>query len=147
MEKYLINTRNMSLDEKISWVINKVPHILLNDMNIDISDVNNVVDNNGDTLCILESEYCGDKAAKKAIESAINLLNTDITLLKSTNGILIMLTVSPNFKFEGVDPIDVIDTHVPYESPIILGTSTNYTFSENYVEAIIVFAGSKPIGR
>ena len=120
MNKYFKNTKDMSLDEKISWVIDKVPHILLNDVNIDISDVNNVVDNNSDILCILESEYCGDCAAKKAIESAINLLNTDITLLKSTNGILIILTMPPNYIFEGDELLGVIDTHVPYESPIML---------------------------
>ncbi len=39
MTKYLKNTKGMSLDEKISWVIDKVPHILLNDVNIDISDL------------------------------------------------------------------------------------------------------------
>ena len=136
----------MGLDEKISWVIDKVPHILLNDMNIDISDVDNVLNNNGDTLCILESEYCGNYAAKKAIELAINLLNTDISLLKSTNGILIMLTVPPNYIFKGDDVLNVIDTHVPYESPITLGTSTNYTFSENHVEVTIVFTGLKHRG-
>ena len=46
MNKYLKNTKNMTLEEKISWVIDKVPHILLNDMNIDISDVNDIVDYN-----------------------------------------------------------------------------------------------------
>ena len=143
MKKYLKKIKNMSLDEKISWVIDKVPYILLNDMNIDISNVNNVVDNEGDAICILESTHSGDQVAKKAIESAINLLNTDIMLLKSTNYILIMLTVPPNYIFEGDDLLDVINTHVPYESPIMLGTSTNYTFSENYVKSTIVFVGSK----
>ena len=143
MKKYLKNTENMSLDEKISWVVDKVPHILLNDMNIDISDVNNVLDNEGDTICILESEYSGDQAAKKAIESAINFLNEDIMLMKSTNCILIMLTIPSNYKFEGNDLFDEIDIHVPYESPILLGTSTNYTFSENCVKATILFVGLK----
>ena len=132
----------MSLDEKISWVIGKVPHILLNDMNIDISDVDNVLNNNADTICILESEYCGDYAAKKAVDSAVNLLH-NIVLLKSTNSILIMLTIPPDYIFAGVDPLDVIDSHVPHESPLTLGTSTNYTFSENHVKATIVFVGSK----
>ncbi len=150
MNKYCKNTKDMSLDKKISWVINKVPHILLNavaDVNIDILDVDNILNNNGDTICILESEYDGDYASKKAVESAINLLNTDIALLKSTNGILIILTLPPNYIFGENDPLDVIYTHVPYESPIILGTSTNHAFSENHVKATIVFAGSKPRGR
>ena len=66
MKKYFINTKNMSLDEKVSWVIDKVPYILSdieNNVNIDISEVNYIVDNDG------------NRAAKKAIESAINLLN------------------------------------------------------------------------
>ncbi len=139
MNKYFKNTKDMSLDKKISWVINKVPHILLN-------DIFNVLNNNGDTICILESVYCGNYAAKKAIESAINFLNTDIALLKSTYGILVILTLPPNYIFGGIDPLDVIYTHVPYESPIIHGISTNHTFSENYAKATIVFVGSKPRG-
>ncbi|NOR56607.1 MAG: hypothetical protein GQ531_10440 [Sulfurovum sp.] len=144
MKKYLKNIKNMSLDEKTSWIIDKVPHILSdmeNNINIDISDVNEVVDNDGDTICILENEYCGNQAAKKAIESATNLLNTDIELLKSTNGILVVLMISPHYIFKGDDPLDEIYTYVPYESVIIVGRSTNYTFSENYVKATIVFVG------
>ncbi len=150
MTKYFKNTKDMSLNEKVSWVVNKVPHILLNamnDINIDISNVDDILNNNGNTICILESEYGGDYAPKKAVESAINFLNTDIALLKSTNGILVILTLPPNYIFGGIDPLDVIYTHVPYESPIILGTSTNHTFSENHVKATIVFVGSKARGR
>ncbi len=143
MKKYFKNTKDMSLDEKISWVIGKVPHILLNDMNIDISDVDDVLNNNGDTICILENEYCGAYAAKKAIESAINLLNTDIALLKSTDGILIILTVAPNYIFDGNNLFDEINTHISSESTIILAASTDYTFSENYVKATMVFVELK----
>ena len=112
----------MNLDEKILWVINKVPHILLNDMNIDISDVDNVLNNNADTICILESEYGGNHAAKKATESAINLLNTDIVLLKSSDYILIISTIPPNWvPEEDNDPINEICIHVSDESSILWG--------------------------
>ncbi len=112
-------------------------------MNIDISDVNDIVDNDDDTICILESEHSGDQAAKKAIKVAIDFLNTDIVLLKSTNGILIMLTLPSNYIFEGNDPLDEVYIHIPYESVIILGTSTNDTFSENYVKVTMIFVGLK----
>ncbi|MCK5536155.1 MAG: hypothetical protein KAI79_04965 [Bacteroidales bacterium] len=140
MTKYLKDTKGMSLDEKISWVIDRVPHILLNDMNIDISDVNDIVDND-DTICILQSEHSGDEAAKKAIKVAIDFLNTDIVLLKSTNGILIMLTLPSNYIFNDNNLLDEIDVYLPYESSIIWGTSTNDSFSENHVTATIVFIG------
>ena len=147
MNKYIKNTKDMSLDDKISWVINKAPNILLNgihDINIDISDVSDIVNNNGDILCILESEYCGDDADLLAVESAINLLNTDITLLKSTDSVLVILTISPSYKYEGGDPLNVIYTHIPYESSIIFGTYTDFTFSQQQVKATIIFLGSEP---
>jgi len=142
MKKYLKNTNYMSLDKKISWVLDKVPYILLSDMHIDISDVNDIVDNDGDTLCILENEYRGNSAAKKSIESTIDLLDTDIKLLKSTNSILVVLTIPPDYIFED-DPLYVIETLMPYKSASIFGISTNNTFSKNHVKATMVFLGSE----
>ena len=123
MRKYCKNTKDMSLDKKILWVICKVPHILLNDIHIDIhidiSDVDNVLNNNGDTICILESEYCGNYAAKKVIVLAINLLNRDIVLLKSSNYVLVILTHHSNYKFKENELLAEIDVYLLYESSII----------------------------
>ena len=136
--KLKVNRENMSLSERVSWVVNEIPHLLgkfNGDINISISDVEYIVKNEG-SIYICKNEYHGKGAALKAIETAIDMLGKNSILLENASAVLVCFEHPYEYPILEVgNAFEVLLSRVPYEGIGIFGTSTS---SEKHVRITIV---------
>jgi len=112
-----------------------------NDINLDFADLQTVMSHKGMALMGV-GEHEGDNAAYEAIKAAIGSPLLDNMSINGAMGVLVHFTMHPDFPIMEINKaINVVHESAGEDADIFFGTSTDESFSEDFVKITIVATG------
>lgn len=109
-----------------------------NDISLDKEDIDTIINREGS---IAESvvDYTGEKAAYKAVKSAIEELENDYAYISNADGVLVHFTLHPARPLMDItEAMELIDTKLYEEAYSGFCTSSDKNISENHVRVTVI---------
>lgn len=135
------------LSTQFRRIINTVTGIILDhgedDITLDIADIKSVMKDSGAAFVSI-GEYMGKNAAFKAINNAIDSIQSERISLKNVSGVAVHFTMNPEFHFmELSSAMEVIHKSVDESAEVIFGTTTNKKLPLDFIRVTVIATEKK----
>lgn len=137
------------LSTQFRRIINTVTGIILDsgedDITLDIADIKFVMKDSGAAFVSI-GEYMGKNAAFKAINNAIDSIQSEHILIKNASGVAVHFAMNPEFHFiELSSAMEVIHKSVDESTEVIFGTTTNKKLPLDFIQVTVIATEKKSI--